>query len=393
MWVWTTLKGILRRNRRDFISLGLLIVGLLLFFAVFWDSFTWPYFWGPVVADARDAPQQGIAEGYNTFNTVGYALIMVAALYYIYKMLKKLNVPVNTRFILALSPWIFLGGSLRSLEDTGLFGEPTSYLFIAPVIYFTLGLSAIFVLLYGVYVERRHGNVGGGLARIMLALAVMNIVYAVYYYVQQGQLAYDASPGVLAGCSLLALLFAGGYAKYKGGVNHRLVLFTVGGAVAFYSIYLILAWTSGSAWGPYTAINDGELFIIPVLAFAATGTTYFIFKTLKDKWNTATYVMPINVLLFFGHFLDAAATYRGIDGYGYFEKHVLPSFLIGLTGTALVMFPLKAVVVILAIWMIDILFRKELEDDPRLVGLVKMAIFVLGVSPGIRDMLRLAMGV
>ena len=46
---------------------------------------------------------------------------------------------------------------------------------------------------------------------------------------------------------------------------------------------------------------------------------------------------------------------------GYFEKHVVPSYLIELTGTALVMYPLKLIIFIGVLYMLDTQF----EDDER----------------------------
>ena len=41
----------------------------------------------------------------------------------------------------------------------------------------------------------------------------------------------------------------------------------------------------------------------------------------------------------------------------------------------------------------DILYKKDFQLNPTLSGLVKIAILVLGLGPGIRDLLRLAIGV
>jgi len=99
------------------------------------------------------------------------------------------------------------------------------------------------------------------------------------------------------------------------------------------------------------------------------------------------------LVLFAAHFLDGAATFRGLDTYGYSEKHVIPSLLIDLTGTAAVMLPLKLAVVSAVVYLLDIEYRNDLAESPNLGWLVKVAILVLGLAPGMRDMLRLAMGV
>jgi uncharacterized membrane protein len=98
-------------------------------------------------------------------------------------------------------------------------------------------------------------------------------------------------------------------------------------------------------------------------------------------------------MLFTSHFIDGAATYRGLEFHSYGEKHVLPGLLIDATGTAAVMLPLKFLVVTAVVYLLDIAYREDLEETPVLGWLVKVAILVLGLAPGVRDMLRISMGV
>ncbi len=77
---------------------------------------------------------------------------------------------------------------------------------------------------------------------------------------------------------------------------------------------------------------------------------------------------------------------------GYFEKHVVPTYLIELTGTALVMYPLKLIIFIGVIYMLDTQF----EDDKRsqdLKMLIKMVILILGLSPATRNTIRMMLGI
>jgi uncharacterized membrane protein len=108
----------------------------------------------------------------------------------------------------------------------------------------------------------------------------------------------------------------------------------------------------------------------------------------------------MNLSLFLAHFLDASATYVSIDRpfgldipVGYGEKHVLPGFLISAFHTAAIMFVLKLIIVSLVVYLIDIEFKSDLGSNPRLVGLIKLCILILGLGPGTRDLLRLMLGV
>ena len=100
---------------------------------------------------------------------------------------------------------------------------------------------------------------------------------------------------------------------------------------------------------------------------------------------------PLYIALLFGQLLDASATSYGIDlhpGIHYIEQHVVGSGLIQMTGTAFVMFPLKLVVLFPAIYIMQ-LYRKE--ANPVFWHLVLLAMIVVGMAPGIRDMVRMVL--
>ena len=160
------------------------------------------------------------------------------------------------------------------------------------------------------------------------------------------------------------------------------------------SSYTVL-WASGEGWGETDrGLSPEELGIIPGIALLATAATAGLFWALARKYPAAAaFLIPVALLLFACHFLDGVATWRGIDAHGYSEKHVIPSFLIDITGTAAVMLPLKFAVVALVVYLMEIAYKEDLEDSPNLAWLVKVAVMVLGLAPGMRDMLRLAMGV
>ncbi len=95
-----------------------------------------------------------------------------------------------------------------------------------------------------------------------------------------------------------------------------------------------------------------------------------------------------NLAILYAHMLDASSTYIGVDWFGYYEKHVVPTILIDLTGTAAVMFPLKLLILLPVLSMID-----ESMKDPTLRNLTKLALIILGLAPAVRNTLRLALGV
>jgi len=95
-----------------------------------------------------------------------------------------------------------------------------------------------------------------------------------------------------------------------------------------------------------------------------------------------------NLAILYSHMLDASSTYIGVDWFGYYEKHVVPTYLIDLTGTAAIMYPLKLLVLLPLLSIID----KYIEDK-SLLNLTKLALIVLGLAPAIRNTLRLTLGI
>jgi uncharacterized membrane protein len=95
-----------------------------------------------------------------------------------------------------------------------------------------------------------------------------------------------------------------------------------------------------------------------------------------------------NRIIIYAHMLDASSTYYGVDWFSYYEKHVVPTVLINLTGSAAIMFPLKLLILLPVLSMID----KSMQD-PSLRNLTKLTLITLGLAPAIRNTLRLALGI
>ena len=92
--------------------------------------------------------------GYNLVNTVTWALLLVVCLFLTFKLLKKLEVKIDSRFIASVSPYIVVGASLRVMEDAELFLPPLSYLLITPLIFFLMFFCCIAILTLSVKLSR-----------------------------------------------------------------------------------------------------------------------------------------------------------------------------------------------------------------------------------------------
>lgn len=262
---------------------------------------------------------------YNPVDTLTYAIVLGISLFGVLKLLEKLNVKIDAKFMISVTPYIIAGSSLRVLEDLKIFAPPLKYLFVTPIIYFFMFAVTISVLAIAINLER----------------------------------------------------------KKKIRDYHTFFGYT-GIAWAFLNISALLVY--GSVENAYPAA------VIMVLGIVSTGIVYFISRQV----NFALLTDKVNISILFTHLLDASSTFIGMDWLNYYEKHVAPTFFIDLAGNfmdhpSLVMFPLKLLVFIPVLYMLD--NKLEDEKDKKLIGIMKLAILVLGLSPAVRNTLRILMGV
>ncbi len=94
--------------------------------------------------------------GYTTVQTVVYALLLVLAIYLIYRFfLKKIGTKIDERFILAMVPFVLLGGVLRSLGhgDAEIF---TGFWFNTPGIHILIAAYTIPAILISEYLQKKY---------------------------------------------------------------------------------------------------------------------------------------------------------------------------------------------------------------------------------------------
>ena len=179
------------------------------------------------------------------------------------------------------------------------------------------------------------------------------------------------TPGIYLLTGLMAiitLLFAV-FVERKTSFDYRYIIFTVGAVVCIPNILFM---------SPINLV--ATLQVVGVWAIVSS-----IFVLLRNKWSLLSNRFNLSVLM--AHLFDASSTYIAVDYYGYYEQHVLPSALTALFGTALVMFPLKIVVILGALYIIDTYI-----EDRTIANMLKLAIFILGLAPGLRNFLSLIMG-
>lgn len=204
---------------------------------------------------------------------------------------------------------------------------------------------------------------------------------------------WSITPGVYIITFILAffMLLIGFELEKKSIIAYWKLPFVVGILSAIYFLVILI---------PFF---DYPLRMIVPLSMAAgiTIVVYFLsplfYKSIKEFENTA---------ILFGHLLDGCATFIAIDYYGFGEEHLLPLFLINLSGTALVMIPLKLILILVVIYLLDTLYKEEKKNFKekevtifrykfKVTTLmmhnfylsIKVLIFILGFGPGFRNTL------
>jgi uncharacterized membrane protein len=168
-------------------------------------------------------------------------------------------------------------------------------------------------------------------------------------------------------------------------VPHFLTFYGGLGTGASVLVALVLTW-----FGLTRAALDLTVLLAILLIAAATSLGVMALLELVLHWEYAG--DPLYRLLIIGQMLDASATGYGID-FGpipYQEVHVVGSALIRWTGTAFSLFPLKLLVVIPAIYVLE-MYRRD--GNREFANLILLAMIVVGLAPGVRDMVRMVLHV
>ncbi|MCD6461507.1 MAG: DUF63 family protein [Thermoplasmata archaeon] len=379
--------------------LAVIVLGSILAPRVFWDGFVWKYVWGPVVADSLGMEIMGARAGYNPVNTALYAVLLPLMVAWIYVLFRRLRISFDTGMIISLLPFVVSGATYRVLEDMGVFRPPGGYLFIAPLIYLLLGAFALGTLSFSALREVMQSGIRASNPRASdrpfftpLVSAIWSVSFSSIFVVSASPGSYPA-PSPLSPVLLALLVPPAVHFSLRPLVRvegHHLAVFSTGCGLLAVSLPPIVS-------GFFEGGGGGLLMFaaILILASAAAGSFLLAARLLSKRpglSGLSAFALPTSILIMFGHMLDASATFVGVDIYGYREKHVLPRLLMGLTGTAAVMYLLKAAIIGLVVYILENDVRKEIKDA-TVLGLLRFTILVLGLAPGLRDALRISLGV
>ncbi len=384
------------------VVIAIIVLGCLLLPTVFYDQWIWRYYWGPVVADGQGHPAtlHGVTtyEGYTLISELTYGVILILALLGIYKLLKRLDIRIDWQFCLALLPYILFGPVTRVLEDTAYFTQPTTFLFISPFIYLQTAAYVFVFLFLGYAIEHRLAKQQKPrtIAAILLAAFLLcDLAYSLLWATQTTGDVQPVHPLVFLLLSLVAFLPITWTAARKKIPTMNTVIFSGGLLILLPCLFLIAQFTI-TPWsrtaGDYPTILAAVLGITAAVT-AAVWSVGHHFRTTILK----AYTQPLNLAMLAGHTIDGVTSYLSIYDPlrlglpPYLEKHPASNAL--LTAWPPLYPIVKVILILLVIYFFDIAYAKEMARYQRLINLLKIGIFILGVSPGLRDLLRVSIGV
>lgn len=237
-----------------------------------------------------------MGQPYNIVDTLTYAVILVIGVYLLYRWMSQstwlsdIGFKIDTGFILATLPYVFLGGVLRVVQDTGMIKGDLQFLLVTPLIYLVL-----------------------------------------FFYT-------------------ITMLFLSRFITLQGLTKNFLTFYAFAGIISTFIVSLVLlAWGINNAH-----VDLFVLSIIPLMAITATLLVWacmryvLIWKYVTDPLYLTLLFGQLLDASATSYGIDLHPSVR------YIEQHVVGSGLIELTHTAFVMFPLKLVVLFPAIYIMEL---------------------------------------
>jgi uncharacterized membrane protein len=179
------------------------------------------------------------------------------------------------------------------------------------------------------------------------------------------------SPGIyitLFFITLVSLLFSVLIEKYTKRPYWHIML-AIGSALLLYNIIQVFL-IGIENWTGFFMVT-GLLLMWALL---------FLPVTLYTK-----YLSRMNYFILLSHLLDASASFVATTFFSYYEQHVIPGLLFPIFGSW-IMFPLKIAVV----WPVLYLIDSNIKENEFRIWL-KIAVLILGLALGVRDLLSLSM--
>ncbi len=222
--------------------------------------------------------------GYNMVNTIAYAIILIVALFAIYKILVKTGIKLDRNLWLSLLPFVFLGGALRALQDINFFGFLGVYhaLFVTPMIYIIIFLLAFAGILVSKYVWKSFLKYFG------IVLAVISAVLVVIN--AKNPIAFAMILALAAiGYSILYIVLK--YSRIKligkwGSYNSQIIAaHLLDASAAFVAVSVVGGYSESGIFTGFLFTQIPGWLFIPIKAGIVLLALHFVDKDSKGSMN------------------------------------------------------------------------------------------------------------
>ncbi|MDG1535798.1 MAG: DUF63 family protein [Candidatus Thalassarchaeaceae archaeon] len=400
-------------------------------------DFVYTYYLDPISGESTGD------SGYNMVNTMTYGAVLAMFAIALSGWLRHLGIDPSDKTLLALLPFVLWAAFGEVVEDAEMFGEFFSAWFVSPGVHFqTAGwvviagwagysisssdsddekkkdnvrsVSALIIfaqfILYGASI-----NGSGKVAELDIDLTLMmlfsGLALAVPWLLESSAEAFDSVQrtvyfsGVGGGVVLFGALASFMATKDLSQLNLWPVAVVIGAPV------LLCMWMLEQ--GREAAAELAEFDIVAGILPPGMNEDEYLASESKEKdlieslRLKATMAYPVAFLPVAGQVLDGLATWIGIDGFpGYGEKHVLSQRVIdgglwvneklgiehemldeGVWLFAILKFLIGGIV----FWFYSMANFEYRQQHLRM--LIGLALMVVGMAPGLRDVGRLMLGV
>ena len=418
-------------------------LGLLLMPEMVWENGLRPIIWEPI---EQDAGAQGDA-GYSYQNTAIYTFGLLASVVVFQALFRTLQLPADDKMMIALIAWVCLAPIFRVLEDADFFPSSIDWLLISPIIHLHLAAWLIGIGIVSHLVGRKWDDVGGDLGELnirirlvpLLCLALL-FMWALLFRPGYGEHEMGliwVLVGLFVGFATLILAFH--KTRDWPTITRGLLAFAMGACfvglghwaqlaatpwvqesnrlpndVVFWPALIVLGipgvvcavlYRMGKDDARQLKLTGFEAGVLPegiaIKSWEAEEKTV-AHHPIEQLSNRALLASPLVLAMVFGQLCDGFATMVGIDYFGYSEKHPLSDAVIQYGGSISDNFGwdvegawLFAIVKALLVGTITFIFvAMRVENRQKhLRLLIVLAVLIVGLAPGIRDIGRLMLGV
>ena len=385
------------------------------------SDFVYKYYLDPVIGESTGD------SGYNMVNTMTYGIVLAMFVVAMSGWLRHLGVDGSDRTLLALLPFVLWAALGEIVEDAEMFGEFFSAWFVSPGVHFQTAAWVIIAGWFGYSIHNSDSSDNEKAEKVKSAsMIIIFTQFVIYANSIDGKVDFDISLMLIF--STIAFFSphilessADGFDNiqrtvYFSGIGGCLVLF---GAIASYlssiditqidnypynfvavvvviGFPVVLCWFMLEQGREAAAELESQGIIAGILPPGMNEDEYIALdseqKTLIESLRLkATMAYPVAFLPVAGQLMDGVATYIGIDFFGYTEKHIVSEAVVQLFDTALTFAVLKLGIGGVVFWFYSMASFEYRQQRLRL--LIGLALMVVGMAPGLRNVGRLMLGV